>query len=115
MLAALVFYCIWLWLLMRSGLIVSDTSNPVAAALLLAPLLPVAAFDLWLRITWELELPTLYAFLALYAQARLTEYYKSGRLKLDNDEERKKYLGAGFLLKEAFGKDKQSESPEAKP
>jgi len=60
MLAALVGFCIWLWLLMRTGLIKSDTSNTVFAALLLAPLLPIAAFDLWMRITWEPELPTLY-------------------------------------------------------
>lgn len=60
MLATLVGYCIWLWLLMRTGVIESDTSNPIAAALLLAPLLPVAVFDLWLRLSWEPELPTLY-------------------------------------------------------
>lgn len=60
MLVALVGYCIWLWLLMRMGLIESNTPNAVAATLLLAPLLPVALFDLWLRITWEPELPTLY-------------------------------------------------------
>lgn len=59
MLAALVGYCIWLWLLVRMGMVESDTSNLVSAALLLAPLLPITAFDLWLRLTWEPRLPML--------------------------------------------------------
>lgn len=60
MLMALLGYGLWLTLLVRTGRIGSDTPNNAAAALLLAPLLPVALFDLWLRITWEPELPTLY-------------------------------------------------------
>lgn len=59
MLAALLGYGLWLVLLVRSGSIASDTSNPVAAALLLVPLLPIALFDLWLRVTWEPALPVL--------------------------------------------------------
>ncbi len=60
MLEALLGYGVWLSLLTWAGLIDTNTSTPVAAALLLAPLLPIALFDLWLRITWEPELPTLY-------------------------------------------------------
>lgn len=56
-----------------------------------------------------------YVFLAMYAQERLTEHYQAGRLKLESNDERKKYLSMKFLLKEAFGKDKQSESSAAKP
>jgi len=60
MLAALVGYGAWLSILTGTGLVDNGTSTPVFAALLLAPLLPIAIFDLWLRITWEPELPTLY-------------------------------------------------------
>lgn len=60
MLAAMVGYCIWLWLLTLTGVVESGTSSTVAATLLFLPLLPVAAFDLWLRLTWEQEYPALY-------------------------------------------------------
>ena len=60
MLIALLGFGLWLSILTWAGLIESNTSNTVAAALLLAPLLPIAVFDLWLRLTWEPELPTLY-------------------------------------------------------
>ena len=41
-----------------------------------------------------------YVFLVMYAQDRLTEHYQAGRLKLDSEEDRKKYLSMGFNLKE---------------
>lgn len=56
-----------------------------------------------------------YVFLAMYAQERLTEHYQAGRLKLETDDERKKYLSMGFLLKEAFGKDKAPKQLDVKP
>lgn len=56
-----------------------------------------------------------YVFLAMYAQERLTEHYQAGRLKLETDDERKKYLSAGFLLKEAFRKDKVPKQLDVKP
>lgn len=59
MIGALVLYCFWLWLLLNVGMIRDDTSSVTSAVLLLLPLLPVAAFDLWLRISWQQEIPTL--------------------------------------------------------
>ena len=56
-----------------------------------------------------------YVFFAMHAQERLTEHYQTGRLKLESDEERKKYLSMGFLLKEAFGKGKETGQPMEKP
>lgn len=60
MVGSLVFYCFWLWLLMALGIISNETSTYFAAFLLLIPLMPVAGFDLWMRITWQQEQPTLY-------------------------------------------------------
>lgn len=60
MLAVWVFYCFYFWLLSWSGVINNTLPAPAFTALLLLPLLPVAAFDLWLRITWEPEFPALH-------------------------------------------------------
>lgn len=60
MVGVLVFYGFWLWLLMALGMVNSASASAFVAALLLAPLLPVAAFDIWLRLTWQPEMPTLY-------------------------------------------------------
>lgn len=46
---------------------------------------------------------TAFVLLALHAQERLTAHYQTGRFKLTDDGERKKYLSMGFLLTEAFG------------
>lgn len=43
-----------------------------------------------------------YVPLALYAQERLTDYYRQGRLKLDSAEERRRYLSMSANLEEAF-------------
>jgi hypothetical protein len=56
----LVFYCFWLWFGLNTGIVASETSPAISAALLLLPLIPVAVFDLWLRLSWRQESPTLY-------------------------------------------------------
>ena len=58
MVGALVFYCIWLWFLTVFGIVNSKSSNTFVATLLLLPLIPVAAFDYWLRLSWQQEIPT---------------------------------------------------------
>jgi hypothetical protein len=60
MVGALVFYCLWLWLLLNAKVISADTSATSAALLLLAPLIPVAIIDLTMRLAWQQEFPTLY-------------------------------------------------------
>ena len=60
MLGLLVLYCVWLWLLGLFGLIGQDSSAAYAASLLLLPLVPISLFDLWLRLSWQQETPTLY-------------------------------------------------------
>lgn len=60
MIGALVFYCLWLWLGLTTGVVGNDTSTVLAAVLLLLPLVPIALFDLWLRLSWQQETPTLY-------------------------------------------------------
>jgi hypothetical protein len=52
MVGALVFYCFWLSLITWLGWVSNEMSSQAFAALLLAPFLPVCAFDLWLRIGW---------------------------------------------------------------
>ncbi|PKN23550.1 MAG: hypothetical protein CVU68_00585 [Deltaproteobacteria bacterium HGW-Deltaproteobacteria-3] len=59
MLGLLVFYGFWLGLLTWIGIVESATPKFFAAILLL-PLLPVGAFDLWLRLTWEADIITIY-------------------------------------------------------
>lgn len=56
----LVLYCLWFWLLSVFGWIDSDSSARWVGFLLLVPLLPVALFDLWLRLSWQPETPRLY-------------------------------------------------------
>lgn len=60
MIGALVGYCLWLWLALNTGIVNNDTSSEMGAALLLLPLVPIALFDLWLRLSWQQEVPTLY-------------------------------------------------------
>lgn len=60
MLGALVFYCLWLWLLLRVGAVDNATPAPVVATLLLAPLVPVAVIDLRMRLSWQQQYPTVY-------------------------------------------------------
>lgn len=60
MVGLLVLYCAWLWLLDSLGMIGRDSSSSWIATLLLLPLIPVAIFDLWLRLSWQQETPTLY-------------------------------------------------------
>jgi len=59
MLGLLVFYCLWLGVLIWAGIVESATPNFFVAILLLLPLLPVGAFDLWLRLTWEADIITI--------------------------------------------------------
>jgi hypothetical protein len=56
MLGVLILYCLWLVLLSWTGIVEQGMSNSLAAPLLLLPMLPVGAFDLWLRLTWEAEI-----------------------------------------------------------
>ncbi len=60
MVGTLVLYCFWLWLLGALGLLTRDTPTGIATFLLVLPVFPVAGFDLWLRITWTPEQPTLH-------------------------------------------------------
>lgn len=60
MVGALVFYCFWLWLWLTLGVVSDDTSSQTFAFLLLLPLLPVAGFDLRLRLSWTQATPSLY-------------------------------------------------------
>jgi hypothetical protein len=50
---ALVGMCIWIALLLQFGLVRQGTSPTAAALWLLAPLVPVGAFDFWLRLSWH--------------------------------------------------------------
>ncbi|MDP1613789.1 MAG: hypothetical protein Q8M11_22230 [Sulfuritalea sp.] len=75
MVGALVFYCVWLWLLTQTGVIDGTTSSYGFGLLLLLPLLPIAAIDLWLRLTWEPELPTLYPPPPTHAERLLQREY----------------------------------------
>ena len=56
----LVVFCLWLALLLQLGAIRQDMSTSVAALYLLAPLVPAALFDLWLRISWSPKLAIQY-------------------------------------------------------
>jgi hypothetical protein len=49
----LVIFCFWLALLLKVGAVHQETRSSVAALYLLAPLVPAALFDLWLRISWH--------------------------------------------------------------
>ncbi|MDH4331444.1 MAG: hypothetical protein OEV89_02580 [Desulfobulbaceae bacterium] len=60
MLGLLVFYGFWLGLLLWTGIVASATPKVFVATLLLLPLLPVGAFDLWLRLTWEADIITIH-------------------------------------------------------
>lgn len=60
MLGLLVLYCLWLWVLGLAGLIVEGSSASYVATLLLLPLVPASLFDLWLRLSWRQETPTIH-------------------------------------------------------
>jgi len=60
MFGLLALYCLWLWLLSVLGLIDNDSSTAYVASLLLVPLAPISLFDLWLRISWQQETPTIH-------------------------------------------------------
>lgn len=60
MLGLLVLYCIWLWLLSVFGLIDKDSSVAYVASLLLIPLVPISLLDLWLRLSWQQETPSIH-------------------------------------------------------
>lgn len=60
MLGLLVLYCVWLWLLGVFGLIDKDSSVAYVASLLLVPMVPISLFDLWLRVSWQQETPTIH-------------------------------------------------------
>lgn len=60
MVGLLVLYCIWLWLLGVFGLIDKDSSAAYVAGLLLIPLIPISLFDLWLRLSWQQETPSIH-------------------------------------------------------
>lgn len=53
-----------------------------------------------------------YVFLAMYAQERLTEHYKAGRLKLDSKQEREKYLSMVFNLQMGLDDGNAADAPE---
>lgn len=53
-------YCLWLWLLTALEIMTKETPGRVATALFLAPFVPIGVFDLWLRLSWRQETPTLY-------------------------------------------------------
>lgn len=60
MLGMVAIYCLWLWLLSILGIVDNDSSTTRVATLLLVPLVPISLFDLWLRLSWQQETPTLY-------------------------------------------------------
>ncbi len=53
MLAAVLVYCLWLWALMAAGALDNKISGPMAAAVFLLPLVPLAVIDLVMRLSWR--------------------------------------------------------------
>jgi hypothetical protein len=59
MIGALIFYLLWLWFVPFLGIHLDKARPYVTAAVFLAPLVPVAVIDLYVRLRWKQEMPTL--------------------------------------------------------